>query len=133
MRFYPTGSNGFVDVRDVAEITIALSGKEYHVSGQHLLVGEHVSYKDLFGKIAQEFGAARPVWKVPAAPMRFLAGVLGFLENWSISPFSITSENLKSAYRQSHYSNEKVRSLGFTFRTLEEAIQYTAAVYRAVN
>mgnify|MGYP001195537743 CR=1 FL=1 len=133
MRFYPTGSNGFVDVRDVAEISVALSNGSQALKGQHLLIGENLSFKELFTKIAMEHGSSAPSTKVPASPVRFVASVLAFLEKWRVSPFSVTSENLKSAYRKHVYSNDKIRELGFSFRSIDEAIKYTAEVYRSAH
>lgn len=129
MHFYPTGSNGFVDARDVAEIAVALSAHSDACKGQHLIIGENLSFEQLFTKISKRFNKPAPRFKVPNRPIQILARGLALLEMWSISPFSVTSENLKSAYRKSVYANEKISGLGFTFRSIESAIDYTAQVY----
>lgn len=132
MRFYPTGSNSFVDVRDVAEITIALL-KKSNVNGRHLLVGENATFKTFFTIAADIGNASKPSIVLPKQLVAPVISCLKTLEKTGITLGRITSENLKSAYRKSTFSNEKVKALGFKFRTLTDALQYTFRVYRAVS
>jgi dihydroflavonol-4-reductase len=54
-RFHPTGSNGFVDARDVAQALVLLM--EQGATGErHLIVGGNHSYAELFGMHATAFG-----------------------------------------------------------------------------
>jgi nucleoside-diphosphate-sugar epimerase len=128
---YPSGSNGFVDVRDVAEMAIALTYSKEPIKDRHLLIGENLSFKDLFAKMAKLKGRKAPNIEVPNFLIKPVVQLLAFLEKWSISPVAITSENLKSAYRKSVYSVEKMRQMGFQFRSIDEALRYTNEVYNA--
>lgn len=131
MKVYPSGSNGFVDVRDVAEMTIALTNDSVVRKDRHLLIGENLSFRELFTKMATLMGVQAPSIAVPSFAVRPLVRLLAFLEKWSISPVTITSENLKSAYRKSIYSAQKMESLGYKFRTIEDALNYTYEVYKS--
>lgn len=55
MGWYPTGKNGFVDARDVANIATQLSEKRIF-NERFITVGENVSFQTLFTKIAESFG-----------------------------------------------------------------------------
>jgi len=59
-RYYTSGQNGYVDVRDIARFTLMLAGKESACCQRFLLVSENVRYKDMFDLIAREFGVLPP-------------------------------------------------------------------------
>ncbi|MEX2597879.1 MAG: NAD-dependent epimerase/dehydratase family protein, partial [Salibacteraceae bacterium] len=78
MRFYPSGGNGFVDARDVAEISLALSSQK--TNGRHLLIGENLNFKNVFSMAAKQFNAKQPRLEVPKWLIVFVIGWLKFLE-----------------------------------------------------
>lgn len=125
LKFYPSGINGFVDARDVAETIIYLVEKQ-KFNERFLMVGEHLSFKDLFTTLAEPFGQKGPNIAIPKAPVLMLGKVLAWLESWGISPFSITSENFKSAYRKVVFDTTKATANGIQFRTIKEAAEYSA-------
>lgn len=129
LKFYPSGSNGFVDARDVAEMAISMSSKT-DVQGKHLLIGENMPFKELFLTFHKQFGGKKPSVAVPKKPVFAIVGVLSILEKLKLSPLKLTSENLKSAYRKVVYSNQKMKNLGYEFRSVEDALQYTHQVYK---
>jgi dihydroflavonol-4-reductase len=132
LKFYPSGGNGFVDARDVAEFAISLS-KNDNVSGKHLLIGENMSFKEFFTSFHHLFGSKKPSVAIPKAPVLVIVNILSALEKLRMSPLKMTSENLKSAYRKMVYSNQKMTDLGYAFRTVNEAMKYTNEVYKLRN
>ena len=129
LTFYPSGSNGFVDARDVAEFTISLS-KKRGVKGRHLLIGENMSFKDLFTTFHHLFGSKKPSIAIPKSLVMSTVKALSVLEKLKLSPLKLTSENLKSAYRKRVYSNQKMAELGYDFRSVQDALTYTNEVYK---
>lgn len=68
--FYPTGSNGYVDVRDAAKLTIQLM--ESDISGERFIISaENRNYRDIIMEIADMLHVKRPPlplvkWLIPA-------------------------------------------------------------------
>ena len=129
-KFYSTGSNGFVDARDVAAIMRKLMFSE--ISNERFItVAENRSFKEVFHAVARELGVTPPtikagsfltglVWRMEMLRSRILGG----------NP-AVTRESAKSAQSHNHYRNEKVkRALDFEFRPLEESIRDFCELYR---
>ena len=130
MRFFPSESNGFVAATDVAKFCIE-SMATGRFDQRYVLIGENVSYKRLFSSITGEFGSPAPKFalsKMIAEPARM---VLRALDLIGINPFTMTSENLDSAYRKVVYNNERAKKTGFSFRLIDDAIKETIAIYRS--
>ena len=65
MPFYTNGTNGFIDVEDVARICIQLMNKDIH-GERFILINEHLSFKDYFERIAKQLNVVPPKWhKLP--------------------------------------------------------------------
>ena len=59
MRFYPSGANAIVDVRDVSTIVLKLLDSEE--SGEkYLVIGHNISFKSLFTTIGKAFNKPAP-------------------------------------------------------------------------
>lgn len=128
MRYYSSGENGFVDARDVARFaTDAMEQGRFN--DRYLLVGENLGFKDLFTLICQQLGKRPPSVAIPEA----LAGLAGkglqWLESAGYSG-SLTSENIKSAYRKNRYSAERSKKAGLVYFPISEAVAYTVEVYK---
>ena len=59
LSFYPSGTTGFVDVRDVARAVLPLLEKEIHQE-RFLISGENRSYQEILRLIATELGVRTP-------------------------------------------------------------------------
>ncbi len=129
-RFFPGGSNGVVDVRDVAKaVKIAI---EKNLSAQRLIIsGENLTYRDLLHYIAQALGQKGPAFEVSG----FL-GALAWRADWLKSLMTrrerlLTRESLRSISHNSLYDNTKSRELlGLTYRGIRETITATAHAYK---
>ncbi|MGB1248918.1 MAG: SDR family NAD(P)-dependent oxidoreductase, partial [Chitinophagales bacterium] len=62
--FHPVGINGFVDVKDVADICIQLMESDIEAE-KFIACAENHTFKDIFFKIADAFGKKRPSKPIP--------------------------------------------------------------------
>lgn len=105
--WYTNGSNGFVDVEDVAKAMIALM-KSSISNERFILNGCNESYKNLFELIAKEFNK-KPAYKL-ATP--FLSAIAWRVEKLK-SIFTnkkplITKETANTALKEIKYCNQKL-------------------------
>ncbi len=128
LTYYTTGSNAFVDVRDVSKILIDLVNTG--VSGERfLVVSENAPYRTVINQIASSLGVKPPHQKVSP----WLTELVWRLE-WMRSkltgkkPF-ITKETAASARQDVTYSNQKITDLGYSFIPVSQSVADTAACY----
>ncbi len=124
--FYTSGCIGFVDVRDVAKLSIA--AMESTVIGERfLLSGENLSYQTVFNQIAKAANVKPPAFKMN----KFLAAI-GWRLEWLKSKIIgnspvITKETVGHASERSYYNNQKsLKTFDFQytpiFQTIEETV-----------
>jgi dihydroflavonol-4-reductase len=129
LKFYTTGVNAYVDVRDVAQVMIQLMDGE--ISGERfILASENITFQSLFNQICTALGRPTPAIRA----RRWMAELLWRIEHIrhliTGSPPLITRETARTAMQNHPYSSEKVqKALGFTFRPLPETIQWTCQCY----
>ncbi len=121
---FPSGSTGFVDVRDVADAHIAAwetgrSGERY------LVVGSNLSFRELFDALRPLAGSSMGrAFMVPGVVGLF-AGFCG--EIWSMlssHPSFISLESIRIASRPLAFSNIRSRQeLGLSYRELSETLK----------
>ena len=133
--WYTTGVNGFVDVEDVARVTVLLM--ESNFSDERFIInGDNWEFRKLFQTIADNFGKKPP--SKEAGP--FLSGMAGQLEKikaWMTgrNPL-LTKESIKIALSKSYWENDKIRRAlpDFSFTPLEESIRKACKKYaEAIN
>lgn len=134
LKFYPTGSNGFVDVRDVVRIMIMLM--ESGITNQKFVVNSvNCSYLELFEKLARCLGVKPPRYKMN----RFFgecyrvfkavyAGVSG-------KQPVLTRETTETAYQNYRYSNKKLLNAfpDFQYTPFAETIRYVCDDFHGRN
>jgi nucleoside-diphosphate-sugar epimerase len=131
MKFYPIGSNGIVDVRDMAKMTSEIV-QRHDLSGQNIICsGYNISHLDLMNRINAKLGKSPP--KIP------LKGIIGAL-SWRMEYVraAILNENPlfgKEGYKisagQFRYNNEKSKTLlNFEYLPLEKTISDMIACYK---
>lgn len=125
VNFYPAGTSGFVDVRDVARYSVLLM--ESRIEGQRFILNaENLSYKDLLETISRHLGTRPPAHKVkPLA--RGIAWRLAWLHSrLTGQPPLITREMAEQSSRTFYYENRKsLEALPFTYTPLEKTIADT--------
>jgi dihydroflavonol-4-reductase len=128
--WYTRGSNGFVDVEDLARAVVLLM--ESTVRNERFIVNsENWDYRRLFDCLADGFGKKHPTRD--ATP--FLAGLAWRAEKIK-SLFTgahpmITRETAAIARKRSSYDNGKLLKMlpGFQFRPLETSIRDACSRY----
>ncbi|HOY41150.1 MAG TPA: NAD-dependent epimerase/dehydratase family protein [Chitinophagales bacterium] len=126
MPFYSNGTNGFIDVRDVAKICIQLMNSPIH-SERFILINQNLSFKDYFERIAKRLNVQPP----KRALNKTLGNVFLFAD-WMASTLSrrkrsFTKEIFKVSMEHFEYSNEKIkRQLDYTFIPFDETIDTIA-------
>ena len=128
--FYTSGSNGFVDVRDVVAALLTLYDRK--ISAQrYILVGDNLPYRTHFENLAVAYGQKKP--HRPASP--FIMGLLWRIEHVRSLLFQteplVTKETTHSAKSAWRYSNAKaVKELGITFRSIPESVKEFVPFYK---
>jgi nucleoside-diphosphate-sugar epimerase len=129
LKFYTTGLNGFVDVRDVVSVAIQLM--ESDISAERFIVSEgNYRFKDIFFAIADAMHKPRP--SLEANPL--LTGIAWRLE-WLKSRLTgsealITKETARYTQMDFEYKNDKVKAaLGIEFKPVKQTIEETAPIY----
>ncbi len=133
LKFYTSGSNGFVDVNDVVVAMIKLM--ESDVSGEQFIVSaENISYRQLFNMIAEAL-------KVPAP--KYLAGkVLSNIYWRALKVHSaitrkqplVTKESARTAQQLYLYDNSKLlKTIEFKYIPVNQTINETAEIFLKEN
>lgn len=122
MKYYPEGTNGWVDVRDVAE-AVMLSMTENHNGQRFIISAENVAFQHIFEKIAKKLNVKPPSKKVNY----LLAGIFWRLEAMRAfltgSTPIITQETIKSTSVEAQYDNSKsISILGLTYTPIEDTL-----------
>jgi len=128
-KYYPTGSIGLVDVRDVAKIIVKAIQSE--ISGERFIVcSECLSFKELFTKMANELG-----FDEPSKPLKGLAAgfvwrfdkIRSFLTH---KPRQITKALINTTATRVLYNNEKSRlTFNYDYIPIDQAIKDMVNAY----
>ena len=123
LKFYSTGSTGYVDVLDVAECLIKLLNSEI-VNERFILNSGHMKYRQVFDTIAENLNKPKPNIKVTP----FLKEVAWRVE-WLKSIIAnknplITKETANTAMKNKSFSNQNIiTALYYKFIPISESIK----------
>lgn len=129
LKFFPSGMNGYVDVRDVANTMIELCNAKY--CGQRFIVNsENLSYAELFNLIAKVFNMKGPTIKANRLMAEFTwiyYGVKGLLTG---KKAVVTRETAMTSMQKFMYSNRKIVSaLNYSFTPIRDVIRDTVKAW----
>ena len=126
-RYYPPGSNAVVDARDVAHALVELADKRA-ITGRYLLIGENLSYRELFGKLATSFGHPAPGFALRPWMLRAAASASTLLGPFLGGRSLVTRHTVRSSLARRSWSAGRVKAeLGMRFRSAGEAVANVAA------
>ncbi|WP_417362418.1 NAD-dependent epimerase/dehydratase family protein [Galbibacter sp.] len=121
--YYPPGSSGFVDVKDVGRaIHILMESSIYNE--RYILVGELLKYKTLLTLIAEELGSNTPTRKLRKWQLQMLWRLdairsIVFRQNRLLS-----RNSAESLWSSSQYSSKKIiKQLDFEFTDISSTIK----------
>ena len=124
-----SGGTSYVDVRDVAKISVELM--ENNIFGERfILISENKKYQDVANFIKQKLGK-QAVKLVPNGLLKtgvFLNSILG----WLISPLKMVNKvNVQSVTEFNKISNKKIKEkLNYQFISLEESLAFHLENYK---
>lgn len=133
LKFYTTGTNGFVSVEDVAKIMIQLMVSE--ITGKRfILTSENISYRDLFDKIAA--GLCK---KPPQYNAGFLLRKMVVLSDAAAAKFTgknrrFSDDFARLAGLQVKYNSSEIKKiLNTEFTPLSDCINKTCTFFLREN
>lgn len=129
LKFYTPGANAFVDVRDVVKAMLLLEERKIY-NERFLLIGENLTYKLLFEKVAKALGVKAPTMLVKGMWVQ-LFWRLEWLRSFVLqSAPVVTKESANSAVSTVQFSADKIKNvLGFEFNSIDEASAHAATFY----
>jgi nucleoside-diphosphate-sugar epimerase len=129
LKYAAPGVTGYVGVKDVVDAMIRLMNSD--ISGERYILSEgDYSYKQVFEMIAQSLGIKRNLKLVTPSLLRNLTRLDAFAALFR-GKRSITSEHIRAAFGEVHFSSEKVKTaIGMEFTPLEQVIGEVAEHYR---
>lgn len=130
IKFYTSGENGYVDVRDVAALMIRLMNSNI-INQRYILNAENATLRHFFDLVHTAFG--KPLPSIKAGP--FLTQVAWRAEKvksmlTGAAP-ALTKETAQSANKVSKFSNKKILDAfpDFKFIPLEQSVKDTCRIY----
>jgi len=129
LKFYPPGSNGFIDVRDAVEAMTRLMEGDYN-GERFILTAANLSLKDFLFFAADALKVARPKYEVGA----FTAGLAWRYEALraivSGGKPGFTRDDMDIARVSFNYNSAKVKlATGLAFRSVQQMINDTATCF----
>ena len=124
LKFYSSGSTGYIDVVDVAKCVVKLLEKEI-INERFILNAENKKYRDIFDSIAENLNKPKPHIKVSPL-IKEIAWRIEWLKSFitNKSPL-ITKETANTAMKNKSFSNQKIiRALDYKFIPVEESIKH---------
>jgi nucleoside-diphosphate-sugar epimerase len=124
MPIFPTGSVGFVDVRDVAEVLYRLDRDS--LTGQKFVLNSvNLSYRSFFQGIAEITGASSPRFPLPYLPAMGVATLLEWLSLVLHKRFALTRETIRAACSHTQYDGSAILSAlpDFQYRNFDDTLK----------
>lgn len=130
--WYPPGINGFVDVEDVARVTVILMESE--ISEQRFIVnGDTWSFKKIMDTMADAFGRKRPTGKITPFLLKIAWRAEKLKSFFTGKRPLLTKESARVALSKTYFENDKILKAlpQFSFTPLETSIQRACDKYVA--
>ena len=123
-----SGGTSYVDVRDVAKISIELMEKNAF-GERFILVSENAKYEEVGNFIRQKLGKS-PLKMLPQSVLK-IGYYLNILFGWLISPLRMANKvNVQSVTEFNKISNKKIKEkLNYEFITVEESLAFHLGNY----
>ncbi len=131
LKFYPKGSTGYVDVRDVARFMVKLMDSDIQ-NERYILNGANSSYLDFFTKVAAVLNK-----KPPSIQVNFILKELAIAGEWLRSTLLrkkplLTRHTVNHVNRDFVYKNEKSKAVfDFDYTPLEQTLAETGEQFLA--
>jgi nucleoside-diphosphate-sugar epimerase len=129
--YYPPGSNGFVDVRDVADAVIKVMIHD-HLGQRFIISGDNLDYKYIIETIAKNLNVLAPNKKLPV----FLGYLGGYIGNWlrklNLHWVPLNMDIVRNLLSQNHYNNTKsIEVLGMDYIPIIQSLEEITTIYKS--
>ena len=132
LKFYTTGSSGFVDVEDVAKCMIALMNSHIHAE-RYIISAENRNYKQLTAEIADGFGVTPPATFAQAWMMGVVWRTAAFMAKITGKDPWIDKVSAQAATVTRDYDNSKIKkTIGIEFKPLSDSVKEVCARLQGV-
>lgn len=133
LKYYPTGSNGFVDVRDISEALYQLMQSE--ITGErYLLISENATFQHFFETVAKHMEVKAPSRRASKFHTGFAWRMLALRRFLTGKPSPLTKESHRSAHQLNEYNTDKIKeAIGFEFHALDAAVANAASFFRKLH
>ena len=124
-----SGGTSYVDVRDVAKISVELM--ENNIFGERfILISENKKYEEIANFIKQKLG--KPATKIIPNGLLKVGVFLNTILGWLISPLKMANKvNVQSVTEFNKISNKKIKEkLNYEFITVEESLAFHLENYK---
>lgn len=122
LRFYSSGSCGFVDVVDVAKIMIQLMNSDIEAE-RFIINAENLSYRNFFTTTATQLGLRPPTRKASSWMLELAWRAASTLSLITGKRYGITKYTAHNAIERQDFSNEKVvKATGINFKPINQSI-----------
>ncbi len=131
LKFYPVGATGFVDVRDVAKITIQLLSSNIK-SERFIVSAENITYRDLLVKMAHALEVKYPAVRA-AKSLATIAMIADQFRSFFLGrEAALTRETVRSSYTYIQYDHTKiVQALNYRFIPIDATINACAKIIKS--
>ncbi|NGX82736.1 NAD-dependent epimerase/dehydratase family protein [Aequorivita sp. KMM 9714] len=121
--FYPSGSMGIVDIKDVVRAMILLMNSEIK-NEQYIVVGENITFKELLSKLAVLFEKKPPTKKLSKGIMLFISGIDWLLNKLFNIKRKVVKANVLSMFTNTAYNTDKLRNqFDFKYTPTDETLK----------
>mgnify|MGYP000358344676 FL=1 len=124
-----SGGTSYVDVRDVAKISVELM--ENNIFGERfILISENKKYEEIANFIKQKLG--KPATKIIPNGLLKVGVFLNAILGWLISPLKMANKvNVQSVTEFNKISNKKIKEkLNYQFISVEESLAFHLENYK---
>ena len=124
-----SGGTSYVDVRDVAKISVELMEK--NIFGERfILISENKRYSEMTNFVRNKLGKSTP--KILSKSVLNFAKILNFCFGWFIPSLKMANKaNIESVTNLNPISNQKIRErLDYEFIPVEESLDFHLKNYR---
>lgn len=123
-KFYPVGTNGYVDVRDVASALIQLIQNEKFYNERFICVAENLSYQEIFRYVATASGVTPPKLRAGRA-LTFAAMLLDHIYAFFSGKEALFKLELLNLINSDFfYDNSKIKNaINYQFIPISQSIK----------
>lgn len=129
LKYYTSGSNGFVAIDDVAALAIKLLDSKIN-NERFIANGDNLSFRELFSAIAKSIHVKEPyknAKKWQGKMVLFVDQIRSLISN---KKAVLTKDSLEAAYSNKQFNNSKsITRLDHHYKSVHEAIKETGSVF----